>query len=615
MVRLINEFGEKVATSGDVDMSLMVNNPAFDKDFIARQFAFGFSLPNLGNGNDNHLYADSFNSTEIWHLEVGGVPYFSGNFSLKNKKDNTFEVSYQDKEIAFLEKLNSLKINEVLETIDFSADFKGIRLSCQSAFNQPVTYSVTINGTQFQHTEQFSPGMSALAATALNTQINLVFPNFSKVQGTTIIFDNYSDYKEFNVNNNTVNNLTVNFFETPVSFGEQRWREFADATGNSPDARVCFPMVRNDDFFEGKNDLYIKYVNYALNDFTKNTTHSSLSAITTIVPFVRVSYIIQRISQAIGVPIFFEGIENIEELCLLNTRSLDVASLDFHDSPFSGLSSLGTKLWLMGYKISCNLNDHVPSLSAKEFLLGLCQDNLLKVELLDGNIKISPFSKHFKRKSLDLTKYAQTDFILNVSKHEGFEIVYTKEKEDSFEKLPNLEQGLKEFKFNLSFNAIKMTVPAFPNSYNLRMPEMRQGGTSQSFGLTHKTESLRLLRYKGKKPIPNSNGFLTYLYATSDQKNQEGFDEYSSSLQIEDGNVGLSETLIPFIFYLKSEKKISKSLTLPIGLFHRIASEGYFNVLLRHPKGDVAGVIKTLKVKASNKTYGFVEADAEIYIL
>lgn len=623
----LTSSGNKIALDKSKNLTIRVSNPAFDKDFVGREFSLPFTIPEGGNhnitNNENHIN-NIGNIIEDITVSLAGVPYKNVFFTVLNRTSSQTDGYLNAAINDAITKLEKIYINQILEKIDVGAStFTGIDLRPQTSFPGPLSYSLTIKEQTFSHTENSSINQSTLAATALFNQINTAFPNLCRLVGDHIIFDDYITNPIFDVDNSSISNtITIFTWQTAPVYFEQTYRTFANNAVQLGDDRVCFPSVYNPGFYDGKNINFRNFINEYVNEFAQNTINTTIynGDRNTIIPFVKEKYIMQRIADVLGFDEIKVELPDFDQFCLYNVFSNDFGTIDFHDSPFGSPSSLGVKRHMHGYKGEIDLNAHVPELTAKDYILGICMDFDLCAILEGQTLSLVSRKPFYSKKPINYTKYANREYLINIAESKGFTIEYTKDDADKFpiitsHGLGGVVDGAGEYNASLHFSTLPVEFKEQLGNSATEMPCSNQVGTSSIFSTNGKVTGLRRLLYKGNSPFNNSNGVPHYPFATNTNKDSLGNPSGTLSLLIQ-GNNGIYEVSQKEILkLLVKSQKLKKQLQLPVGQFLNIIFQQEYNAMFYHPKGTAIGVISELNATFSNKRYGFIDVEVEVLLV
>jgi hypothetical protein len=615
--------GKKMALQLASALSLRISNPAFDNDFIYRQFSSSLTLPEGGNGIITQLANHPNNAffKEKATLFIAGFPFDTGQVKIKSRANRTFSLEFQNEEILAIKKLENIKINEVLEKKDFSSNFQGISFYPQPSSTPIGDYSITVFDTVFSEQYPNVPTQSHQVATNLAYEINLKFPDFARVDADRLVFDNWNKYPIFEVQNNgfSASMLPITWQTPPLytAFAMDTWA--TDIIQNNTDSRVCFPLVHNSALYGGQNKAYSYYINHYLSGFvqgeiTDNKDGALLTRKTSIIPMLRLSYILERIAIAAGLSsITVLDLPEFDELCLYSTHTFDALTEDFHDTPNSGINY---KRWFSGYDMTLDFNKQAPDMLATDLILGLCKAFDLKAVAYDNAIVLQSKRRSYAQKPIDLTRYATRNYSIIEKEVNGYKVQYSKEDADKRDLtnagLEGIKEGKEKLDFSLFFNTLYCDVTG-NKSFKARVPISEQEGDSSPWVTKSSAKSMRLLLYKGLQPLLN-DPTIFYPYAINEPVAPNGSPIGTLSLKIK-GTNGIYETFLrQYLQLLQSTQTLKKTLNLPASLAFKIAQNQTCNAFFHHPEGDVSGVISELNLKVEQGRYGWIDAEVEVIL-
>jgi hypothetical protein len=610
-----------------------ISNPAFDDNFIFRQFATGIALPEVGNAVRGQLgnHPNSLSKVSEGALFIGGLPLDKGIVKIKSRGTESMGVTFQNNSIQFLEKLKKIKINEIMPTIDLMGGFEGINITIP---NNPASaheaYYFTIKNEPFNQQRFIGDPLIPTQAYLLGVQINNVFPDFATIDPNSneIIFKNYAKYPTLDVFSDftfIVDPMVVNTWQTPATWTEQRFREIANNATNNGDIRFCFPTVYNPSFYDNKNGSYGGFINLA-NTRTvileyEGQLLNNPDVRTPLIPFLKVNYVLQHIAAVVGLSnILCDSIGEFSDLCIENNYSDSVLYTEYTEDT----SVFASRRYQVGYHTAVNLNNYLPAISADEFILSLCKFDL-KADVEDDEVILRSKRNNYKRTSLELTPYAERIYSIDEGAKDGFILKYNTEKSDRQSTtglgLDPKTAKAQEYVLELPWNTLPMGTKFVELDTSIRVPLSDRVGNSQMYSLSNKTDTLRLLVDRGRWSVPTGTigglggSVSSYPYASSDNRDPtDTYDSHELDLRITSAN-GIYNRFYKYLMpYLISARTMKKTANMPVGLFFKMLHDGHFNVFFRHPKGDVSGVVKEMSVKADNKSFGYVDVTMDVLL-
>jgi hypothetical protein len=610
-----------------------ISNPAFDDNFIFRQFATGIALPEVGNAVRGQLgnHPNSLSKVSEGALLIGGLPLDKGIVKIKSRGTESMGVTFQNNSIQFLEKLKKIKINEIMPTIDLMGGFEGIRFEVDYDYNSVLNYSIEIKGITFTLTQSLYAPSVPTQAYMLGSLINSTFPDFATIDPNSNIiqFNNYKAYPTLEINNSNYSaTLTLLSWQTMGVWTEEKFRAIANNSVQNGDRRFAFPTIYNPGFYSNKNGNYGNFINrpkmavtytyYEVN-LRKDYVRSPL------IPFIKVGYVLEQIAIAAGIAnIYNFDINEFNDILIHNNTSIAKLYTEYLQEPFLTGTSLGIKESIPGYPDIIDLNQFMPDMTADDFLKALCSFDL-KQEIEDENIVLRSKAANYKRSVLDLTRYSVREYSIDEGSKNGFIVRYNSEKTEKQSQagfgLDAKTSGEQEYIKDLLWNTFPMGTKYLEFDISIRVPLSDQAGNCGIYNVTNKQSTLRLLCYRGGWVVPtgsvNGLGVVIpgYPYASSDNRDPtDTYDSHELDLRITSAN-GIYNRFYKYLMpYLISARTMKKTANMPVGLFFKMLHDGHFNVFFRHPKGDVSGVVKEMSVKADNKSFGYVDVTMDVLL-
>lgn len=604
------------------NVTVRVSNPAFDEDFIFRQFATGFSLPKGGNAEllqfANHIH-NKF-AKKKGYLTVGGLPMDKGEVRLKAKRNSAVELEFRNTPLSLIEKLKTIKINEILDKIPLAGNFKGIQIEFFVLPSNYFTgYSITVKGNTYSFIGGDAIAVNKTPAEYASDLINIDFPDLSRIDLTNnnvIIFDNYQRYSTFDVVNTSLVGMPqiVKEWETVGVYKERLLRDFANNAVNNGHPMCAFPVIYNPSFFDTKAKNYLGFINlYRQNEFYLNTINGFNNP---IIPFVKLQYILNKIKEVLGLKgITVLDVPEFGQLIMGNNQDTTELYKDYHSSPNSTTFQLGVLQEIASRVDVLDLNKHVLDISAYDFILKIAKIFNLKINATEEEITLN--KKQHDKANIDLTYSAAQSYSIDESASDGFVVRYETDNSESYPfdaSFDAVKNGAQDYDYNLGYLIYSMIEIKTSRFEKIKCPASYQKANSTAYGLNNKLAVLRLLNYRDYWSM--IGGSDVYPYA-----NCNDYDPYGAqivgALNLEiTGATGIYQQFLrKSIFYYASFRKLKKSVQLPVGLLHRMLNEELYNVYFQHPEGDVSGVIKEISIKADNTRFGFVDAELEVLIL
>lgn len=608
------------------NMAFRVDNPAFDADFVFRQWASAFALPEGGN-TVSAQGASSPNAevkTGSGSLFVGGFPIDKGIVDIKTRRNDGFDLSYKNDSISFVEQLKKLNINEVLGSLTFMGGFTGTIFEVENVVSGGALLFAAVNinnitflvGLPLMNIYPFGTTTAQVLADLINNTIGLEdFARIDPANTTHLIFDNWQKYPTFKIENAV--GVTVIASETPGEYMNQQLPAFANNVFANGSDIVCFPTIRMRNAFfdknQTKNPVFESWINFYENAFEENYRYNTLQCHSVLIPMVYLSYVLNKIGEKLGITITIKDIPEFEKLFFYTNYDSGVDYLDVHDFTPNNVGGFDyTHLVAAPFEIF--LDNLVPKMTAHDLLMMLCKSFDLKSDITDTSILLSSKKPNYTRKAIDITKFANREYSIEESVNNGFIVKYKNFDADGSEPSGDLfpvVDGRETYIYDLGFNTLEMAEATAGNGSDYYTPTTTIQLNSKTFGVGSKLDIPILLIYRG---VLNNGVNTLYPFSTNHNEDSKRNPWGELSLRIVGDNGLYKKYLDKILPYLVTERKLRKTLNLPIGLLHRIFAEGYFNVWCNHPKGAMGGVIKEMTVRANNRRYGYVECEVDVLL-
>lgn len=600
---------------GDTSIDLNIISPLFDRDGAEALFSLPFKLPATATnlqafGHANRL--DNADNTTRYSgaLYVDGLPFEpAGVIELDDQAftSDYIGVVFKNEAPRIFEQLDRLKINDILETIEVPQVTTAHWIF---ELDPPVapgnTYSIVINGTNYSYTAttDIEPEVTQSLAIAINAD----HPGLADAGF-------YEELRLFSVavNGVTINgttNLDLISIITPGLAAQANIQALIEGINLSPDSRVSFPYLYWEKYYKDLVTNYQLRANPWLNgDWISNEPWpEKFRWQMTIIPFVRLPYVLDRIAAAI--PDFFTVHSGFfapggdgSGLIFFNNRSLDLLYYDQYEIEFK---------YVNGFKQSINLNQHVPELSGSDLFHRLFDHFALWMRITGTGIEFVKKRDMLAQLPIDWTSMSEPDYTATRRLRRGFTLQYPdlRPEDKNFE--PNLpfDGQLEDYVYGEGFEKIPLpfgtckvndTVVALPGSGILKTACMNQPGSSDEGALGDNKYSARLLFDRG---IQESDMGEQYVMASHDNTDQAGATIAALSLDLNapDGLYSLHHKGILDISTDGQPVTLAMRLSIADLLEVRKWTNARRTIVL--PEGQVTAVIKSIRVKARNNGLG-----------
>ncbi len=394
-------------TSVDLDpaSSIALNFvcPAFDDDSSERGYSLPFRLPQTPDlllllKNKQRL--DSLDVTDeiAATVKVESQDIATGLYRVEGAPDGFFDGHFENKSRANLKSLAQIKIQNLMPTVAIPQTVLNRWYFQFRPISLATGYSMDIDGHPFatDNANSFASAVNiALGETVAVSDGAYLVTLSPMADGHAYKIINYTP---------TYNGITLtsNSITKP---GAQRanFLNFVQTVLVTPRADMSFALMQNTNLYEGKNAAWSGLINFAeyrtLDDvwdvgFKSTEDFSGFEKSLedawkyTFVPFVRVPFVLLKIAEAMGVTALqggaVSGWDELMTLLVENNRSLDdvLPAYEFSELKYTN-----------AYAGQIALKNHLPDMSAAEFLSAFCNTFNLCWQIDDERLVFKPKDK------------------------------------------------------------------------------------------------------------------------------------------------------------------------------------------------------------------------------
>jgi hypothetical protein len=451
MVRFETTDSEGLDLPTDVNVTVTSVNPVFDSENADRSFSYPLKLAWTPQNIGFMAHTDRVDAV-IDVEEIGVAMIFdetlfeTGVGVIESDSDVDFELTFKSNTAAILNQLEQLQIGDLVETIQIPQTF-----SAEWAFNIPqlqgATYSLTVNDQRF-HVNKVSGFNQSVPMNALANSINAVFPSIAAYSATSNIFvlsDPQNIYPELKISNYTEGLEIRSGWRNHSQAKQLNFIEYMKSQFSTPSVSHRFPMLYNPEFYPvGKRpESWTGFINYQKRDTSGQLTQGTpiagekLDTSHSYIPFVRLRYILDKISTRIKLPITFNFLEyaDLDNLLIVNNVALDEVSEEWFTDAFTPqyfpVGLLPKRRFLNHFKTEIALKNHVINESAKDFLtrVGDCFESYFVVE--NGALAFKKKQDVVNTALVDWSNKLSSGFSRKRKKRIGFALDYTRNSEDA----------------------------------------------------------------------------------------------------------------------------------------------------------------------------------------
>lgn len=596
---------QSVPMDDNASVTITALNPALSDDNTGKVYSYPFKLPwspqllhLLRHARRFDAIATAQNLSA--YIQIANIILTKGfiqtNDASAKSTDKSIDVYFKKDNTAILTRLNDFKLAELCPKIVIPQTVKAeyrLKLKNPPIIGQP--YFIRINNQELRYVPNSNQPIEIFQH--LSDAINIQYPSVSSVYNN-----------QLTGNLELVITLSVDFspqMERPgmVDLGgfeyihhsnyahavHRNFMSFFKSCVITPRTDIGFNWIINTEFYQGKNiDYFFPWFNYAFHydndpDWTipENQPSDQESFDRSFIPFFRVSYIFERISEKLGLTaIEYEGDSaiwaDLMKLMIDNHTALDNLRKDYF---FDSQNSQGVEKWLNCHVPEIDPADHLPDMSAKAFVDAFANGFNLDYDVTDNKTLV--FKK--KNRVFGQPLWAITDFISGYQRgfkeDKGFQIRLAKIDEE-------LETPISPLTIGEGADIIQLPFSTLQDSEEWRIVKSRRYGSTLAFGLGKKRFPLRFFFDKGLYQNRYlSSGLSTdniSLLPTGEKGLYAQFWQGSAELQSKGYPLSIERMMSPQEFHHALTFKNSK-------------------VLLMSDNGHVQAIIKEISTKINRK--------------
>jgi hypothetical protein len=598
----------------DASLSLAIHNPLFDPNASEALYSYPFKFlatPTNLHVLDHANRLDNADNTTTYTnavLELDGLPFEYGVLQLDDQPFTAEYISavFTNAVPSLMEELEKINIHEILETVS-SSDTPPPAVWVFEVAPPDADYAMQIDGLQaIIPAIESDPLTHAEVIALLVSRINDDHPGIATV-ATFPTFTLDAEMVELYPVEIYSASLTLVSITTPAQSKYQGFLNHVTETNWNPIASHCWPVIYWPGFYKQRVlPIFWSYVNPWLDGIhLENTPRATQEWEATYVPFVYITYVLQRIADTLPAFVGSWGgyvVEDadLSQLIIFNNRALDFLEENQYD--------VGERLWLNRFQEEIDLNRHVPEMTAKDFLLKLCEGLGAYFRYDGANITFHKKVLQTTTTPLNITSLAEPAAVATRRRRRGYKLRYPPITEDQRLLTADLDQLLPRTSgegwntYDMPFHSCRMiSAGYFPFTDRVKFPIVQQPGSSNEGGLGDNPYSFRLLFFRG---LSLSEAGDNYVMASNDATNYHGDPNGSLSLDLIAAD-GIYEQLLKGIPELIAD---GQTLTLPVRLaIHDIITLRKWEDARRTitlPTGQVTAIIKSVKFKVDSAGLG-----------
>jgi hypothetical protein len=582
-------------------INVVLSCPLFDRDRVVRMVSFPFRLPLTPRNMNTLRFANRFDAQPRWGdvctLVVEGSEYERGELVSTGDSNTEIEVLFRGLPITVVETLRKIYINEILETIEIPQS-----ATLDIAQFTPVAFAgshrIKIGGYIYTSTGIVTPSSTAYqfgTSTIFAGLINADFPGIASVSGVSLVISS-ADINEVGADWDELINMPLDL----VTVGERSqlsYTEHVESVIATPVDTHLFPLMRWENFYEGKNTIWENVINPGFDGVTFKNVFNDLQEEFgfSFMPCVRVPYIIDRICAIAGIA-YWAGYLKDD----LDAGTLYVQNDRCSDRFFRDFNTENKFQYINGFEGSIYLNKHVPKMTAWDFLFSIATGMNVMIDFRDGGMHFEKALSRVLDAPVDYSKNVDVDgYVRTVKKAEGVKVLYVSDEAETFSfptQLQPYEIAPALQRQEMPFRTLFMNVAVYGDYGGYRVPHSKRIGKSPALGKDVSGMGLYLAFDRGTGLTFFGN---EYSYGSYDELGSDGV-AVIGALSFElDGEFGLVAQNWGRMLEYPDYDELSVSGVLPVGEFYRLRLWKNARIRFYHPNGSVILILKSVDAKIS----------------
>jgi hypothetical protein len=356
-------------------------NPAYDQESVDRRYSYGAKMQNTQKTKAILAHADRLDVKGKASYEctfyLQGIPFDRGLIYLDVTTQEHINFHYASGSIDLIQRMKDQK--PVAKYIDGQETVRGLDVIQLPYINEGIKkyeilfpggaegkWIITINKKDYVYVNPF-PGNENGILVGLAILINADYPGFVTVDGLIMTFATLTYDVEISTPNEALFN--INGIPSLPQRAQETIYAHIDDLKDNPDPRYAFPIIRANQFYSDRVSEYIGFINFMIDTisgpaYPENRHYSTEFDYevvrATVVPFLRLKYVLTAGLQLLGVRIKSGGVwdyEIFDRLLLFTTKTLDwIRTDEFFDAE----SPINLKQKINGFKTTIDLNDQLP---------------------------------------------------------------------------------------------------------------------------------------------------------------------------------------------------------------------------------------------------------------
>ena len=624
MIEIELDNGHVIYPSDEVKFLYTLYNPAFDKERGERSYTTGMFIPNTPENNYGLSYMHRMDKNPVNNqkakLYLDGVAITSGKIKIGKTNNRGTNIDFISSGRYILDNLNKTKLYDAVGDISIPVDntdkayFRMLASKNENGtWNYQPLYGIEIvkNGVATyyyieEHIDynQFDSPYQVLLALRVKIDADYI--------GMSEIIDHHGEswlvFDMLLLEPDTMNSVNMQRVTDDFDYGlaDQTHADIVDWIRDkvvNGDNRICFPVVHNTNFYEGKNKKWEGWINLYrstepayLNEWELETGNWKYS----YVPMFFFRYVMEgiktktRIAQYAGEP--WEDAD-LDDLIIYNEASLDHELKNAGDGKFFNVISP-----LIRSRV------HLPDMSCGDFLVKWLESFCLHYVFKGETIIFRKNKDQLAGPVLDWTDRCEDRYEADKKPVRNVSLVFTRDPNDGFflpDQLLDYNSRPDAEVRTLPFSAIYMSKEDFatypdnwlvPVSSRKTTSQAGSGNLAEGKLASSSGQLLKYMYYRGLRPGLSCN----YPLATHDWHDFQNNVVGDASLQIV-AQKGLMEKYWGGWIRLDPDDTVTVNLLLSIQDVINMSRWDNPKVTVYTDSGQVNIIIKDMTIIASRK--------------
>lgn len=600
--------GKWLEFAPDQNVQLVHSCPVFDPDRMGRTFSFPFKLPLTPRNQSTLRFAYRFDAKRNWdnnagELYIASSLYESGQLAVIGSTGNSLDTVFQNAPVEQVELLNNINLWEIMEQVSVPSTGPAAQITL-TVLTPPRDYVISIETNIYSLTYAETVGMTTSeVADDLRDQINVDYPGMASTTTGTVLHLESDDVDAHNPEWSSMQGLTILSYWTLGKVTQRNLVNYAKVLKATPSSKFCFPVIRWENLYDTVNPAYTKAVNLVLGDDTfENTPYvAEHNWEYTFIPFLRLTYILNRIASAAGIGSVTQvGVPDWENIVIPNNMTLDKSYRHYEASD--------EYKFINGYTDTIDLNLHVPRITAQEFIRRIITSLNLVVEFKDGGLVFRPADHIIQQIAVELDNVDPATVSISQKKPTGMVLNYAESSREQYVvsgQLQPYEWSYAEQQVYLPFNTFPIREGLIDDAAVnglMRIPHTRQVGKSPALDGKYSDLPFYLLFHRANGLTSQSK---SYVYATYDDNSYAGTAVSGAiSLEMEDLALNLFEDSLD----VKDYNELRFDAVITLAQLLQLREWGGCRVQFWHPLGMVTALIKEVETTIEPGHTEFIRA-------